>query len=354
MVVINVVVGQEYEVGAVPVGVTRPNDVVLEMMVELPLVVLKEAVTGELGVELGVGEAVLLVEEKDTVGELAVSSCVHVVSTDIEEAELDVLLIETATGEFGVELNDGAVPTGMVTVLDSAAMSQPVGEPLGEYGEYGVSVGSEDENKDEVALREAVTGLFGVEEGDVVELTGSVSVVVAERVSVIIRVVEGVLELEFVNKEELDAALLEDETPVLNGPDGTGGEYGVRVGTVEDNVELSEAVTGLFGVEDCATPVPGDVMVELARDEFGYTPLREGLPLLSGAVGEDSEYGLETSVEDEEVEFGAVTGPFGVYEGEVTVLVKDMVEFKNWRELVPEMLEDPVGEPLGVKSGYGG
>ncbi|KAK4928226.1 hypothetical protein LTR28_011904, partial [Elasticomyces elasticus] len=200
MVVINVVVGQEYEVGAVPVGVTMPNDIVLEMMVELPLVVLKEAVTGELGVELGVGEAVLLVEEKDTVGELAVSSCVHVVSTDIEEAELDVLLIETVTGEFGVELNDGPVPTGMVTVLDSvsvdvyavrrdevlfvraddneldAAMSQPVGEPLGEYGEYGVSVGSEDENKDEVALREAVTGLFGVEEGDVVELTGSVSV----------------------------------------------------------------------------------------------------------------------------------------------------------------------------------
>ncbi|KAK4906218.1 hypothetical protein LTR66_017737 [Elasticomyces elasticus] len=221
-------------------------------------------------------------------------------------------------------------------------MSQPVGEPLGEYGEYGVSVGSEDENKDEVALREAVTGLFGVEEGDVVELTGSVSVVVAERVSVIIRVVEGVLELEFVNNEELDAALLEDETPVLNVPDGTGGEYVVRVGTVEDSVELSEAVTGLFSVEDCATPVPGDVMVELARDEFGYTPLSEGLPLLSGAVGEDSEYGLETSVEDEEVEFGAVTGPFGVDEGEMTVLVKDMVEFKNWRELVPEMLEDPV------------
>ncbi|KAK4981669.1 hypothetical protein LTR28_003005, partial [Elasticomyces elasticus] len=157
-------------------------------------------------------------------------------------------------------------------------------------------------------------------------------------------VVEGVLELEFVNNEELDAALLEDETPVLNVPDGTGGEYVVRVGTVEDSVELSEAVTGLFSVEDCATPVPGDVMVELARDEFGYTPLSEGLPLLSGAVGEDSEYGLETSVEDEEVEFGAVTGPFGVDEGEMTVLVKDMVEFKNWRELVPEMLEDPVAK----------
>ncbi|KAK4983171.1 hypothetical protein LTR50_007386 [Elasticomyces elasticus] len=422
-----------YEVEAVLVDVTVLDDVVLEMAMELPLVVVfKETVTGELGVELGVGEAVLLlvvfkeavtgelgvelgvseavfplvvfkeavtgelrvelgvaeevslVEDSDAVGELVVSSCVHVVSIDVEEAGVDVLLTGAVTGEFGVELDDGPVPTGTVIELDSVIVDvytvdevlfvkadgdeldadavpdlgsdepEPVGKPLGEYGEYGVGVKAEKEDKDEVALGVAVIGLLSVEEGDAVELTGSVSVVVAESVSVMTRVVERVLEVEFVNNEEVETTLLEDETPVLNGPDGTKGEYGVRLGTFEDDVELSEAVTGLFSVEDGETPVPEDVVVELLTVEFGYTQLCEGLPLTSDTIGEDDEDGLETSVEDVEVEFEAVTGLLGVDKGEVTVPGKDVVEFERWTELVPKLLGDPVGEPLGLKGGYDG